>query len=715
MKKVSVIIPIYNEEKNIRQLLKRLDTACRTADIEYEAIFVDDRSNDNTKSVINLLKYHYPARHHIKIGEQGKAFSLIEGFEKAQFEIIAMIDGDLQYPPEAIPQMIEKLNTADVIVANRKEQQTSFVRKLASRGFMYIFGTLLHKLPYDIQSGLKVFKKEILSHVKLSPTPWTFDMEFLVKSRELGYKIDKVDIVYYKREHGTSNIKLFSSIWEIGSSAVKLKVKDKEVKITKLENNQIEMSHEGSSFKPYTSLSIRKSAFFSINNKQKIYIVLALFFICLSLILNWRSTIITAVAILTVLYFIDLLFNVFVILKSFKSSNKINSIIDHNSIDWPQYTIFCPLYKEWHILPQFIDSMNKLDYPKEKLQIMLLLEQNDTVTQQKVKELSLPYYFQVVVVPHSNPKTKPKACNYGLQYATGKYTVIYDAEDIPDPDQLKKAVVAFQTEEEKVACIQARLNFYNPHQNILTRLFTAEYTLWFDLVLQGLQKIQAPIPLGGTSNHFKTNILKKLKGWDAFNVTEDCDLGIRLVKDGYKTAMFDSTTLEEANSDVWNWYRQRSRWIKGYMQTYLVHLRDVKKLSKKKNHFNVLAFHIIVGGKILSMFINPLMWVITISYFLFRPFIGEFIDSFFPTSILYMGVISLLFGNFIYLYNYMIGCARRGNYNLIHMAFLVPFYWIMMSFAAWKATYSLIREPFYWEKTKHGLHFKNQPYAINYV
>src|SRR5581483_11735953 len=160
---------------------------------------------------------------------------------------------------------------------------------------------------------------------------------------------------------------------------------------------------------------------------------------------------------------------------------------------------------------------------------------------------NLPNYFKIIVVPDSSPKTKPKACNYGLQFATGEYSVIYDAEDVPDPLQLKKAIVAFAKSAKNVICIQAKLNFYNPHQNILTRVFTAEYSLWFDLVLTGLQSIEAPIPLGGTSNHFKTQILKKIKGWDAFNVTEDCDLGLRLFKNGFSTAIMDSTTLEEAN------------------------------------------------------------------------------------------------------------------------------------------------------------------------
>ena len=221
---------------------------------------------------------------------------------------------------------------------------------------------------------------------------------------------------------------------------------------------------------------------------------------------------------------------------------------------------------------------------------------------------------------------------------------------------------------------------------MLTRVFTAEYSLWFDLVLPGLQSVAAPIPLGGTSNHFKTSYLHELEGWDSFNVTEDCDLGIRLAKKGYKTAIVDSVTMEEANSHLGNWVYQRTRWIKGYMQSYLVHMRSPREFLKTNpRHF--VTFQLIVGGKILSLFINPLMWIITILYFAFRATLGVQIEKLFPGAILYMGLFSLLIGNFLYLYYYMIGCAKRKEYALIKYVYIVPFYWLAMSYAAWKALF----------------------------
>jgi cellulose synthase/poly-beta-1,6-N-acetylglucosamine synthase-like glycosyltransferase len=266
-------------------------------------------------------------------------------------------------------------------------------------------------------------------------------------------------------------------------------------------------------------------------------------------------------------------------------------------------------------------------------------------------------------------------------------------------------VLAFEASPSDVACVQAKLNFYNPTQNLLTRLFTAEYSLWFDLILPGLQACGCPIPLGGTSNHFRLATLKALGGWDAFNVTEDCDLGVRLAKRGWRTAMLDSTTLEEANSRFKNWLPQRTRWIKGYIQTYFVHMRRPSRFgSRGWLEPRLWGFQMVVAGKVFSTLVNPLLWALTLVYFAFRPIVGSTIEAFFPAPVLYVGVVCLLFGNFLYLYYYMVGCARRSQYDLIKFVFIAPFYWAAISAAAWMAVYRFVRQPHYWAKTSHGLH-----------
>lgn len=714
---ISIVIPIFNEAKNIEDLIKRIHEVLTNKDIHYELIFIDDHSTDKSAEILQIAAKTYPIRLFTKKGKQGKAYSLLEGFSYAKYDSIVMIDADLQYPPEAIPDMLHKLDEGyGVVVANRKKHNTGFIRKLVSKSFLFLFGKLLHQLDCDVQSGLKLFKKEIIERIPLNPRgQWSFDLEFLVKAKNAGYSIGTVDIVFEERKKELPKIHLIPASIEIGKSAIRLWLRRKDIvpfhPAYELKKGK-GFHYKGVEFVHYSNLNFRETAFRTLNRHHKIILSVILAVFVAGLILNWYITLITFVAMITVLYFLDLFFNLFLITRNFSSVPEMQVSEEElkklKGETLPKYTILCPLYREWEVLPQFVKAMSNLDYPKDKLQVILLLEEDDQETLKHAQEIKMPDYFETVIVPHSLPKTKPKALNYGLRMASGEYIVVYDAEDIPDKNQLKKAIIAFKKVGPRTACIQAKLNFYNPHQNILTRVFTAEYSLWFDLVLTGLQSISAPIPLGGTSNHFKVSMIKELKGWDSFNVTEDCDLGMRLAKRGYLTALIQSVTLEEANSDIQNWFQQRTRWIKGYLQTYFVHMRKPKEFMQTWKEPHLFTFQLVVGGKVLSMFINPFLWLTTILYFTFRSTFGVFISQFFPAPVLYMGVFSLVFGNFLYMYYYMIGCAKRGHYKLIKYVFLVPFYWLAMSVAAWKALFQLMRRPHFWPKTIHGFHIDRE-------
>ena len=304
----------------------------------------------------------------------------------------------------------------------------------------------------------------------------------------------------------------------------------------------------------------------------------------------------------------------------------------------------------------------------------------------------------VFPIPVSRPRTKPKACNVGLAGTDADYLVIYDAEDRPEPDQLKKAAVAFRRVPHDVACIQAKLNFYNPDRNLITRCFTAEYAMWFDLCLPGLDYLRAPIPLGGTSNHFRLEVLREVKGWDEYNVTEDCDLGLRLFSQGWRTRILDATTWEQACPDVRYWIPQRSRWVKGYVQTYLVHMRSPLRLLRRIGLTNWLHFHLLIGGTPLCQLVNPIYWLLALLWLLVRP-VG--LDAYFPGPIFAMAAVCLFAGNFVFAYTCGIACVRRGLGHLTKYALAMPFYWALMSVAAWKGTLQLFTRPHHWEKTKH--------------
>ncbi len=410
---------------------------------------------------------------------------------------------------------------------------------------------------------------------------------------------------------------------------------------------------------------------------------------------------------MNIFYLVNLLIYFLVSVRIFNQSSEeqVEDAVIHllAHADWPTYTILCPLYREEEVVPQFVKAMQSLDYPVEKLQILFLTEEDDTLTRQAINALHLPPHFKIITVPDGQPRTKPRACNYGLLEARGSYVVIFDAEDIPDPLQLKKAVLAFANAGPKTACVQAKLNFYNAEQNMLTRWFTAEYSTWFDMTLPGLQTLHVPLPLGGTSNHFQTYILRAVGAWDPFNVTEDCDLGLRLGRYGLKTVILDSTTLEEANSQYKNWMRQRSRWIKGYMQTYLVYMRNPFEYFRKGQIREFLSLQFIIGGKAAILLINPLMWMLLLVYILFHTFVSGAYHTLYPMPVLYMDTLCLIFGNILYIYTHLIGCMKRGHYRLAKSTLLLPIYWAMASGAAYVALYQLIFRPHYWEKTLHGL------------
>jgi len=376
-----------------------------------------------------------------------------------------------------------------------------------------------------------------------------------------------------------------------------------------------------------------------------------------------------------------------------------DEVAELNDDDLPVYTILVPLYRETESLPRLIDGLEALDYPKDKLDAILLLEADDTETVEAATSMAMPDFVRIVVTPDCQPKTKPKACDLGLAKAKGEYLVIYDAEDRPEPDQLKKAVLGFRRAPDNVICLQAKLNFYNQRQNLMTKWFTTEYSMWFDLFLPGLDQLHSPIPLGGTSNHFDVERLRELRGWDPFNVTEDADLGVRIATREYDTKTIDSTTWEEACSNVSYWLRQRSRWTKGYVQTYLVHCRHPWKLFRTLGLGRSLSFHLMVGGTPLCLLINPVYWTMTLIWFIFR---WQALESLFPFPIILWALVCLFVGNFVFIYSCMLAAYRRGYYDLVKFGLVMPLYWMLMSIGAWKGFIQLLHNPYYWEKTKHG-------------
>ena len=366
----------------------------------------------------------------------------------------------------------------------------------------------------------------------------------------------------------------------------------------------------------------------------------------------------------------------------------------------PIYTILVPVYREAEVIGRTIAAIKALEYPRERLDVKILVEADDSDTFAATVAANPGPHFHIVQIPIAHPRTKPKACNYGLSMSLGEIVTIFDAEDRPEPLQLRRVVAAFKRLDQSVACLQAQLSYYNPDQNLITRWFTVEYLTWFSMLLPTLAQDGGPVPLGGTSMHIKRAVLEAIGAWDPHNVTEDADLGIRLQRMGFRTAVLESITYEEANSDFVNWVKQRSRWYKGYLQTWLVHMRNPLRLWRELGTGPFLRFSLVVGATPLVALINPMFWLLTILWFAARL---KLIEATFPAWVYYPALASLIFGNVMALYLNLIAIRMSRCPNLLGAVLLTPIYWLMMSTAAVKAILQLTIAPWKWEKTTHGL------------
>lgn len=414
-------------------------------------------------------------------------------------------------------------------------------------------------------------------------------------------------------------------------------------------------------------------------------------------------------AMLTLFVTVTLVYKLFLALIGFSCPLRVDGQEsgDQDEHDLPIYTILIPMLHERKVtIEDLANNITNLDYPAHKLDIKLILEADDHETIKIAKNLHLPSRFEIVLVPPSDPRTKPKACNYALKFAHGEYVTIFDAEDHPDPKQLKLALKAFRNGDPNLACVQCALNYYNSQENWLTRMFTMEYTFWYDLMLPAISKLGQPTPLGGTSNHFRTAFLKNMVAWDPFNVTEDADLGIRMGRLGYKSVVLASTTYEEATSRIIPWVKQRTRWMKGYMQTYLVHMRQPARLYREFGLKGFVGFQLFVGG---SIFVNLTNLVLLI---IFATTIGLGADEtsfLFPSPIIEVAWFNFFAGSLLLMALNLLAILRRRMFYLIPFVLTVPLYWVLGSIAAYRALYQVIFKPSYWDKTEHGVSEVFQP------
>ncbi|GAB4266931.1 MAG: glycosyltransferase [Pararhodobacter sp.] len=376
--------------------------------------------------------------------------------------------------------------------------------------------------------------------------------------------------------------------------------------------------------------------------------------------------------------------------------------LDHRK---PVVSIMVPLYREPDIAPRLVQRLGALTYPRELLDVMLVVEEDDHLTRDALAANGLPHWMRVIPVPDSDLRTKPRALNYALNFARGTVIGVYDAEDAPSPDQLHRVTDRFARGGRDLACVQGVLDYYNPRTNWLSRCFTIEYAAWFRLILPGLEKLGLVVPLGGTTLFFRRDALEELGGWDAHNVTEDADLGIRLARHGYRTELLDTVTREEANCRFWPWIKQRSRWLKGYAMTYAVHMRDPVLLWRQLGAWRFAGVQILFLGTLIQFLLAPLLWSFWIMLFGFGHPIIAVLPGWAAASVAGVFLISEISGLAINL------TALRGPEHRFLRVWTptLHLYFPLAAVAAYKGCWEMVSSPFYWDKTAHGIHDTPSP------
>ena len=369
--------------------------------------------------------------------------------------------------------------------------------------------------------------------------------------------------------------------------------------------------------------------------------------------------------------------------------------------DLPTYTIIVPLYREAAVVKQLVRAIEALDYPRAKLDIKLVVEAEDDQTRAAIEALALPSRYELVIAPRGAPRTKPRALNVALATARGSLVVIFDAEDAPEPDQLRLAAGRFGAAGDRLACLQARLAIDNPGDGWLAALFAIEYAALFDVLNPGLAAIGAPMLLGGTSNHFRAGALRRLRGWDAWNVTEDADLGLRLARFGYRVETLATTTHEEAPARLGAWLAQRRRWIKGWMQTLIVHAREPRRLARELGPRGAAGALALLLNGILGPLLTPMFVALLARDALWGDLLAPrdasgLLMSTAWSCLMLAGLGSLLWFS-------LMGVRQRGLRLEARWLFALPAYHALLSLAAWGALLELWRDPFAWAKTSHGL------------
>lgn len=707
--KVSVIVPCANDRRWLPGCFERIEAALKETEFLYEILVVDDHSRDGTAAYVRSQESARPVRFIEKRGQKGRAISIKEGLDVATGGLIVLLDPDLRCPPEAFLNLVRRLTVDDVVVANR-EKYPFFAYRVFSRVYRWIVGVLLLSVDVDVRSGLKLFRRSLMHELRFAPefdSRIGFDAFLLYHAKRSNWALETVSVPYTRPmfHHG---------VWGAVSSRVSLVVGAVNIRFSQIfrwlfpflypPQPQEYFEAGFTNINDYLFLAPEQSAKGHLTREVYFlifYVFLFIFvyfhFIYLFTGNSFAWSLFFHIAIVQLALII---FKLYVVWITFRLPPQPPRMLTPDEmLDLPMISIILPVYKEKEIIPQLCRRMAEMRYPIDKLDFIFIFESGDDETIQAFLDHEKPAHFKGLVSPDVKPKTKPKALNVALRETKGEFLVIFDAETLPEPDQFMKAMSAFRSDP-TLDYIHSRIDVYNPGVNWITKSYAAEFSFFYNFFLPGLATVRSPTPISGHSVYFRREQLIKVGGWDAYNLAEDCDIGIRMFRNGYKSAsVIDSYSWEQSTSSIGDWLKQRTRWMQGFVQTSMVNLRFPALLWKDLGGLrNFLMFMFHVPGGVFLNGLNLVQWCILVFWYFTR---DPNVQSIFSGVLLYISFSSFIVANSLFTYFNLLGLLYRRYYALVPTALGSMFYWLMLSFATARAILRFFRQESTWDKTNH--------------
>lgn len=709
---VSVIVPVENDKRYLQGCFDRLAGTFAGSTYAYEILVVDDHSTDGTEEFVRASAKSFPVRYIGLKNARGRARSIKAGLDASTGAVVVVIDPHLRCPRDSFWDMFAALGSAQIVVANRAKYPFR-AYTFFSYIYRWIFGRVMLWVEADVRSGLKMFRRSLLQSLRFDPQfdpRLGFDILLLYHARRVGWTIRSMRVPYSRPLFHHGVLGAFPPRISLAVGVVHLNIRRvlRTLFPFLYPPEPVEYFTEGfTNLNDYLFLSPTQSAKGHITPESiSLAIVGSLVFVLCVAALKWAtgSAVITIFALsISIMYIVLVLFKLFIMCVSIAHPTEEVAPEDLSAVDdadLPVVSVMIPLYKEREIIPQIFQYLLDFDYPQDKLDIIFILESTDAETAQAFLEMHPPAHFKALLSPDVQPKTKPKAMNVAFKVARGDILVIFDAEVIPERDQLKKAAVMFQRHPEAMY-LHSKMDVYNAKTNWITRLYTGEFCYFYHYFLPGLVHSNYAVPISGHSTYFRRQVIERVGAWDAYNVAEDCDIGVRIYRKGFGSGMMlESHTWEQSTTTIPTWVRQRTRWIQGFIQTSIVQMRYPFLLKRElKSWKNFAVFLFLVPGNVLLNILNLMQWLM---FTLWHTTHAPFLQIAYSGVTLYLSTFCFLVGNFMFTFYSMFALYRRKHYAIVPWGILSFVYWIMLGVATVRSALHLFLHPHKWDKTSHA-------------